>query len=256
MELIKFNRKPKALPVKVLLSVESIVKELEGYLKDAQHPLHKSAAEVLKLVEQYPKLRTGLETFDDLDRYREILSFLFKGLFPDLLQTNEIKAICLPFIYKAFNPTKRFQTILENAGADYELKIRGFNIDQTYIYACTYILQQYYKCQVLKFNRPTYLDIPNQQTGRLHHYRLMFNADNMEIIKTKEAPDLTEADIDELLANGNDLELWKRKFPPGSYILKGFGVMNLFDTTADVLISQTRGLFLRKDDQVFNDFQQ
>jgi hypothetical protein len=76
----------------------------------------------------------------------------------------------------------------------------------------------------------------------------------MDIIKTDEAPELTQDDIDELLLRGEDLDLWKSKFPPNSYILKGFGIMNLYDATLDVTIAKIRSLFLRKDVDVFDEF--
>jgi len=256
MKMINFDGAAKELPVKVLLSMEPLFKEIEIYAKDTNHFFHKSSKAILAYVNQYPELRTGIEDFDNLDKYEEVLNLMLKPLFPDLLQSNEIKAIALPFVYKAFHLTKRFASIIENAGADYEMKMNGNNIDKAYLYASSYILGKYYGQPILKLNRPIFLDIPNEKTGQLHHYRLMFNADNIEVIKTDKAPDLTQSDIDELLANGEDMALWKKKFPPGSYILKGFGIMNLFDTTPDVLISKTRALFLRTDDQVFPEFQQ
>ncbi len=256
MKLINFNAGAKVLPVKVLLSMEPIYKEIERFSMDEKNPLCGSSKEILKIVNQFPELRTGIEDLNQLHKYERVINAMLQHLFPTLLQTNEIKAVALPFLYKAFYPTQRFAEILENAGADYDIKMSGFNVEKAYLYACSYILAKYYGQPILKLNRPVHIDIPNQKTGQLHHYRLMFNADNIEIIKTDAAPELTQADIDELLANGENMALWKKKFPPNSYILKGFGIMNLFDTTPDVLISRTRSLFLRTDDQVFTEFKQ
>ncbi len=256
MEMLNFSTSVKELPVKVLLSMEPLFKEIELYAKDKNHFFYKSSKMILEYVNQFPELRTGIADFSQIEKYEEALNLMLKPLFPDLLQSNEIKAIAIPFVYKAFHPTRRFSQIIKNAGEDYNFEMTGNSIDKAYLYASSYILAKYYGQPILKLNRPIFLDIPNQKTGQLHHYRLMFNADNIKIIKTDKAPDLTQSDIDTLLANGDDLSLWKKKFPPGSYILKGFGIMNLFDTTPDVLISKTRALFLRKDDQVFSEFKQ
>ena len=256
MEMLNFSTNVKELPVKVLLSMEPLFKEMEFYAKDENHFFHKSGKLILEYVNKFPELRTGIEDFGQLEKYEEVLNLMLKPLFPDLLQSNEIKAIAIPFLYKAFHPTRRLSEIIKNAGADYVMEMTGNNIENHYMHVSSYILTKYYKQSILKLNRPLFLDIPNQKTGQLHHYRLMFNSDNIEVIKTDKAPELTQSDIDELLANGEDMELWKRKFPPNSYLLKGFGVMNLFDTTPDVLISKTRALLLRTDDQVFPEFQQ
>ncbi len=256
MKLINFNSDVGELPVKILLSMEPIFKEVERFAADKNHPFFKSSKDILAYVNQFPELRTGIEDYSQLGKYEEALKLMLQPLFPPLLQSNEIKAVALPFLYKAFHPTTRFAQIIENAGADYDLQMNGFNIEKSYLFASSFILAKYYEQPILKLNRPIFLDIPNKKTGQMHHYRLMFNADNLEVIKTDKAPKLTQSDIDELLANADNQALWKKKFPPNSYILKGFGIMNLFDVTPDAIISKTRALFLRTDDQVFPEFQQ
>ena len=256
MELIKFNNTKVELPVKVLLSMEAIYEEMERYAKDKNHPYSESSSTVLKQMNQYPELRTGLEDLSQLEKYEDILEILFKPLFPDLLLDNEIKMVTLPFKYIGFFPTRRLSNILKNAGPAYEFNMQGFNIEQSYIYACSFILAVHYGRPILTANRPVYIEIPNKQTGEMRHYRVLMNGDFFRIEKTDKALDLTDEDIDELVRNGDDIALWKEKFPPNSFILKGFGIMNLFDNTQDKLISNTRSLFLRKDETVFDDFQQ
>ncbi len=256
MKLINFNSDVDELPVKVLLSMAPLFKEVERLAADKKHPLFKSSKDILAYVNQFPELRTGIEDFSQLDKYEEALNLMLQPLFPPLLQPNEIKAVAVPFLYKAFHPTTRFAQIIENAGPNHDLQMNGFNIEKSYFFACSFILARYYEQPILKLNRPLFLDIPNKNTGQMHHYRLMFNADNIEITKTDKAPELTPSDIDELLANADNQALWKKKFPPNSYIIKGFGIMNLFDVTPDAIISKTRALFLRTDDQVFPEFQQ
>ena len=71
----------------------------------------------------------------------------------------------------------------------------------------------------------------------MHHYRLAFNADFSEFIATDKAPEITESDYKKLLNNYHNIDYWKEIFPPNSYIFKGFGIMNLFDVTADQTIA-------------------
>ncbi|MFT4667860.1 MAG: hypothetical protein ACI9XB_004834, partial [Gammaproteobacteria bacterium] len=124
-----------------------------------------------------------------------------------------------------------------------------------YFYACTAILMTYYK-QFVDVSRPAFIDVPDQKKGTTRYYRTLFNADFMDIIKTEKAPELTQEDIDELMLHGEDLEFWKSKFPADSYILKGFGLMTLFDATNDVILSKIRSVFLRNDESVFKEFQE
>ena len=255
MELIQFSHEKKELPLKVVLSMEYLYAEVEKYMQEPTHPYHESSKVIWEKLMQFPELRTGIEDFHNLDKYEEVLSVLLQPLFPEPLQDNEIKMVTLPFEYIGFYPTRRLSNILKNAGEDQTLKMKGFNIDQAYIYACSYILANHYQMPVVTFNRPIYIEIPNHDTGRTYTYRVLLNGDFMQLEATDKALDLTQEDVDELLQNGDNIELWRAKFPPGSFILKGFGLMNLYDSTQDTLISELRSLFLRKDDTVFDDFQ-
>ena len=71
----------------------------------------------------------------------------------------------------------------------------------------------------------------------------------MELEPTDAAPKITEKDFRELQDNFDDLELWKKKFPPKSYILKGIGVMNLYDVSNDHSVNEiTSNLLARSHD--------
>ncbi len=255
MKLIPFKTQAAELPLRVLLSLDKQIKSVEGYANNPDHPNNKSAKEVLKSIEKYPELRDGIEDWSQLPKYEKELNILLEPLFPETLQDNEIKAVVMPFKYHAFNPTRRFENILNNAGDDYVFDIIGYDDDKLYYYASSFILMAYYK-QAFKVSRPIYANIPDQRTGMMRHYRALFNADAMEIIKTDKAPDLTQEDFDELLVAGENLEVWKKKIPPNSYILKGYGMMNLYDATNDMIISKTRSIFLRNDENVFPEFAQ
>ncbi|MBQ0740502.1 GAF domain-containing protein, partial [Aquimarina celericrescens] len=88
----------------------------------------------------------------------------------------------------------------------------------------------------IDFFRPEYYDVPDAD-GNLKNYRLFVNADFVELIPTENAVEITPKDVDELLNRHNDIDFWKEKFPPNSWIFKGFAILNLTDVTADNSIS-------------------
>src|SRR5690606_2959308 len=49
-----------------------------------------------------------------------------------------------------------------------------------------------------------------------------------------------------LMDGFDDLELWKEKFPPNSWIAKGFIISNLFDSTLDHSISNLKTTLLER----------
>ena len=53
--------------------------------------------------------------------------------------------------------------------------------------------------------------------------------------------------MNELLDNYDNIELWKEKFPPNSYIFKGLVISNIFDVTDDQSISNVKSSLISKD---------
>ena len=116
------------------------------------------------------------------------------------------------------------------------------------------ILAFYYGYKV-DFKRPIFFDIPDAE-GVMHHYRILYNADFMELEPTDKAKELTQKDFDELLANFDNLELWKEKIPPNSFISKGFVICNMFDVTAEYSISEIKSTLIggnKRGSEVFMD---
>lgn len=126
--------------------------------------------------------------------------------------------------------TKRFENILKNAGEDFDLNVRNFEDDDVYILACTFILGFVHSYSVV-LKRPFYFDIPDKKTRTMKYYRTTFNPAFSQIITTKNAPKIIKRAFKELLNNFDDIDLWKEKFLPNSYIFKGFGLINLFEVT-------------------------
>lgn len=255
MKIIPSNyTKSTDLPLKLNISFEAIFEYLEKVVKDDTNYLQSSAVNLLEEYKDYPILREGFEDFSNLKKYRKEIDKLLDILFPDLLQSNEIKAASIPFEFTTFKLSKRFQQILDDAGDDYELKIRNFEEAHIYILTCTFILSYYYKVPT-DFKRPFFFDIPNIKTGITKHYRTLFNGDFFKVKPLKNTKLITPEDVKILLDNFNNIDIWREKFPPNSYEFKGFGIMNLFDVTQDESLSKLKENLLRKDENGFDELE-
>jgi hypothetical protein len=235
----------KELPLQLNISFEKVFVLFVKYANNefSRHPFHGAAKEMVQIFENNPELINGFSDVSLLEKYKEQIDLLLDPLFPEPLLLNEIKAASIPFSFTSFKFTERFQNILKNAGEDYELNVRNFEDDDMYIMACTFILGFVYDLNV-DLKRPFYFNIPDKTTGTMKYFRATFNADFSDIIATKNAPTITEADFKNLLNNFDNIDLWKEKFPPNSYIFKGFGLINLFDVTAEEMISSIKANLL------------
>jgi len=244
------------LPLELNISFKKVYNLFEKYASAAlkEHPFHKAAIVMKSEIEKYPELIEGFSDFSLLERHNDIINLLLEPIFPEALLDNEIKAATIPFSFASFKFSSRFESILRNAGEDYELNVRNFEDDSMYIMACTFILSFVYGYNI-NLKRPFYFDIPDQTTGTMKYYRAAFNGDFSEIIPTENVKKITEEDYKELLNNFDNIDLWREKFPPNGYIFKGFGLINLFDVTSEEMLSSIKANLLAGGDDLIEKLQ-
>lgn len=239
--------------MKRLISFDKLLQRYDEMAQSEDSLSANKAKRILKAQAPYPELRDGFTDTSLLEKRREVIGTILHDVFPEALTHNEIKAASLPFDDIIFNASARFKKILENAGGDdFVPELRNMPENQWYIVACTAILNFYYGFH-LDFKRPLFYDIPDSN-GVMRHYRILYNADFMEIHPTTRSKGLTQDDVDELLDNFNDLELWKEKIPPDSFIAKGFVISNMFDVTAEHSISEIKSTLIASDKRYSENF--
>ncbi|WP_348799931.1 GAF domain-containing protein [Flavobacterium adhaerens] len=230
-------------PFKTLISFHKLIENLEEIAKSDVDYRSNYAKALLKEVELFPDFRNGIEDLHFINKHEELIRNLLADLFPTALTHNEIKAVSIPFQNITFNYSERFKKILKNAGMPFDKAIRDFEEDEFYVLNCILILNAHYG-QKLDFNRPLFYDIPDEN-GIIYHYRILYNADFIEIIPTENAPKISQKDIDYLMDNYDNIDLWKEKFPQESWILKGFGIVSLVDVTRETSVSDLKSNLLR-----------
>ncbi|XCF06719.1 GAF domain-containing protein [Tamlana crocina] len=245
-------------PLLLKVSFNKLLEQYEVLAKGNDEFIAAKAKRILNSVEGYPELRDGFSEVGVLKEREKEIGIVLQDSFSPLLTNNEIKTASVPLHNLIFNSSERFKNIIKSAGNDFELEIKNMPDDHTYIIACTIILNFYYGCK-LNFKRPFFYEIPDAN-GVMRYYKILYNGDFCEIIRTDDAPELTQADIEELLDNFHNIALWKDKFPPKSYVFKGFVISNIFDVTDDQSISNIKSSLIvggkRKDETFMEGFQE
>jgi len=249
-KIMIFNGQEIEFPAITKISFFKVIEMLEQQVKDPDTNVSKFATDLLAECRKYPELIDGLDGREELGKYKPVVDRLSRVLFPDALLTNEIKGLLPPFEFEPFYLSTRFQKILENAGEGFTFEMKGYNPDLIYIYGASSILSSYYNYW-MSSGVPTSIEISDQQTNIIRSYRLAFNADLIEMVPTDKAPKITEEDYKELMADFYNIDLWKKKFPPNSYIMRGIGVANLMDVTPDRSMSAITSSLLNKSPQAF-----
>ncbi|MBR9846345.1 MAG: GAF domain-containing protein [Algicola sp.] len=243
-------------PFKLLVSFNKLLKHYETLSESDDEFIAAKAKRVLKTADSFPVLRDGFSDISILKKREKEIRIILQDSFSPVLTKNEIKTASVPFHNLIFNSSERFKKIIEEAGADFELKIENMPEDDRYIIACTIILAFCYGYN-MNFKPPFYYEIPNAH-GIMQYYKIMYNADFIEIIPNENAPEINQSDVDELLDNFENIALWKEKFPQNSYTFKGFVISNIFNVTDDQSISNIKTALIgeekRQDEGFMNNF--
>tara|TARA_R110000868_G_scaffold125037_2_gene330366 strand:+ start:32164 stop:34539 length:2376 start_codon:yes stop_codon:yes gene_type:complete len=233
-------------PLNQVISFNKILKQYDALAKSDDEFLANKAKYILEAQAPFPELRAGFTDASLLKKHEDVIKIILQDAFSDVLTNNEIKTASLPFDNIVFNSSERFKKILEVAGGkEFIPHMRDFSDHQYYVMASTVILSAYYGFH-LDYKRSFFYDIPDEN-GIMRHYRILYNADFMEIIPTEKAKKLTQSDIDELLENFDDIKLWKEKIPPHSFISKGFVISSMFDVTSEHSISEIKSSLIAND---------
>ncbi len=232
-------------PVIFHISFNKLLERYDVMAKGDDRYLADKAQRILDAQAPFPELREGFTDISLLKKYREAIDIILQDTFPEVLTDNEIKAASLPYVNVLFNTSRRFREILARAGKEFVPTINDLTDDISYIMSCMVILNFHYGYN-LNFNRPFFYDIPDAN-GIMRRYRILYNVDFMEFIATESAKELTRADVDELLYNYDDQDLWKAKIPPNSFIAKGFVIANMIDVTVEQAISEIKSDLITSD---------
>ena len=245
------------LPFDISLSFELLQKHYQERLVIEKNELVKQHLKgLLANFEQHPSLSSGIKKEEELVALKDVIDLLMGDLFPQALSLNEIKAVSIPMQPEYFYYSTRFENIIKAAGNDFKFELVDFTEDEMYIMSCTYILASHYHVNT-DYQKPLYYPIPDKD-GKIKTYRLAMNADFISINPTEKSLDISQKDIDQLLQNYDNIDLWKEKFPPNSWDLKGFILINFIDVTVDTIISDLKSDMLNHtiSNDNFDDFQE
>lgn len=236
------------LPVQFRISFDKVLQlnNSSGHPDDYPHYILK----IKELFKNIPELADGFSDFSLLEKYKKEIDDLLNPLFPEALSSTEIKAAGLPYLFLFFKYSTPFKAILDQQDTGNHLAMNDVHPDELYIGACMMILNLYYGYN-LDYKKAFHLTVPDPDTGISRYYRLKMNHSFVTIIPTSSAPQITADDQVHLLNNLNNINYWKQKFPPGSYIFKGFSWITLSDFTDEqAMLELHEALLKNKDDKI------
>ena len=108
------------VPAVLHLSFFKLIESLKAQAESEDEPYASLAESLLAEAEKYPELLDGITDFDQFERYKEPIQKFGKILFPDVLMSNEIKALTAMFDGEPLLLSKRFESILKSSDKTFE----------------------------------------------------------------------------------------------------------------------------------------
>ncbi|MBV6645094.1 MAG: GAF domain-containing protein, partial [Cyclobacteriaceae bacterium] len=194
------------------------------------------------------------ENSEILTQHREFLDILMTAIIPPAVSEEQITALFTPFSMDYFYATPLFFDLIEKAGSlrnmVKSLKLEDIACKKTFA-AYQAIMFQFYGIELAQETRIA-LTL-EEENGLEKHYHLDFNSKFCETVIKGDLPKLSEDEIQELLENPEDLELWNSKLPPERFEFQGFGIYHLTEATEYEVISSVKESLLKKDSIINED---
>lgn len=248
---MKYKGEDIDFPAVVKLSFFKVIESLDSLKKSTDKELATYAQDLINEVNKYPELLEGITDVENLEKYKPSIEKFGKFLFPEALLTNEIKALTPPFQFMPLYLSTRFQNIIKDSDEGFTYEMKNVDADTFYLYCCYFILSKYYGYPV-NSGSSIFMDIYNKTQGLTRKYKVLINADLLDFEPTEHTIDISIEKYELLMDNFRDLNLWKKHFPPNSWIMKGLCMVNLVDFTNEESIRSITETLLAPGEDAFS----
>jgi len=230
------------LPFDLKYSFNPLIQEL----KAETHHIKEITTFLDKVFDEIPLIAKTVDTIEEFEAIANQVEPLIEVILPKPLMKNNLKAIGFPISDKFLYPTEALKEIIETNTTTLKSRLISLNQDDIYKITCCVILSRYYKIN-LNFDHTNLLEIDNGK-GFMTYLSVTYDLDYFYIYPSSPEFELTEDQIEELLNNYEDTELWYSYFPEKSWIGEGFMLASFFDNTANIAISNLKSNLLSYND--------
>lgn len=161
-------------------------------------------------------------------------------LIPRYQSNSEIKIVSLPFHNEAIFTSHLFDVQIGSVASDNPKKLL-YNItnnDELYRLKCLLILN-YILDQPIKIDKKLSIKITDSK-GILKNFSLINSTEFITAKPKKGFAFPTNEQINSILDNFDDLELWKELFPPNSWTVWGFCILSFADNTIENAVTELK----------------
>lgn len=178
--------------------------------------------------------------------FRRLLSFVRSPYILDREMTGISMPHSFDFFYSNALLDAEFGKLGENLAAEFFSQFGGENYLGPALYAYGRILKEYYGAD-------TYFSIPlmkfkkEYSNGLIRHFDLQVDQSFTQYLPRNKPPKLSAKEIRQLADNFYDLEMMFRMLPPEEFVVKGFSLITVRESTGIRAVMELKDKLLERD---------
>lgn len=237
-----------SIPFKTKLSFLPLIECIENRVDSEDYAESFLAKNILERLEQEaPELKEPIEDFSLLEKHKPLLQLLMVQLFPPALRNTQLAKVSEPFGLKPLYMTPSLEKLWRENTVDF-VSNKSSNIIHcaTLIRACSLILNRFYG-QNLVIDPPISLTVKRPDSLLQRFFKTQMNLNFIQVKPLKPLKPLSQEQINHLLSNIYDIDLWLEHIPANAFEFQGFIIGELVDITEEESLSRLKFTLLGKD---------
>ncbi|MEQ8925537.1 MAG: GAF domain-containing protein [Fulvivirga sp.] len=238
-----------SFPFSTKLNLAPLVEYWEANL-ESNNIFHLYPTDRIKeLIKAAPELKEPIEDLESLKNHKELLGLLMSAIMPPALMETEYAAALVPFNFLGFYATPGYRKLLplDKIRTDITSSFKDNDMEAAKIFrACLFVLNKFYGTD-LKFDQPVLVSIPESETKLDRIYKVEFNLQFADVIAKKPLKPLSKEQIQLLMSDIYNTELWLEYIEPDRFEFQGFSLCHLVDVTEGEMLSRIKYDLLKKD---------
>ncbi|MEN0005281.1 MAG: hypothetical protein AAF798_14100, partial [Bacteroidota bacterium] len=235
------------IPFEVKFCFQPLVQHIQS-LKDSEDQAEAFLVNhILTRLEEAPELAQPIEDMSIIERYNDIAELFMLFLFPPALRDKMMAKVMKPYGLKPLYETPLLHKLWHQNRMKYTIdtSTNVFKFNRT-IPACVAILNEFYG-QEIDLEPPIFVMVEHEDCKLPKHYRIQLNNDFVAIKKLKPLKPLSQEQINHLLSNIYDTDLWLQYIPPENFAFHGMVIGYMSDITEVESLSRIKFSLLERD---------
>jgi hypothetical protein len=235
------------IPFSSKLSFAPMIEVIKAKASNGTSTESAIAGMLLERLAKAPELEQPIEEESVLEKHSELMEFLMTMVVPPFRRQNNLVKVSAPFEMRPFYCTPALSELVEDHRVNYEINNEsGITFCSMVINACSLILNEFYG-QELNIDPPISISIQREGHNVERHYKTQIDTSFLRIKVLKPLKPLSQTQINHLLSNVYDIDLWLEHIPPEHFEFQGFVFSTLIDITEEEALSRLKYSLLERD---------